>query len=446
MMSFLIIYYALWLILLLIILANFYIEISLESPAVIFWISLIAVFLIPSLFDPFNDRSNVLGGPSTNLINNIILIKSLGFSIIFCVFYYVVRISLMNREKSYIKKTRIFAVYVSEGETKRSLLFFVFMLLLGLLLLIASIVTTIGLAGFLKGTYGSFRLEANNSLKIASYFIILAFSGSLFVTILSRNWKFFAIILLVAVLTFLAGRTRQLMVPVAIGFFYYVVFRYKGVKMWLSIFALSLIGLVALLFLQFFRYQGGLSESVSAVITPDFYFSFYKSLLEAEGEAAVRHYFYYLLRPDTEFDGLHEATSYLRLALIFIPGTLLKVIGIGDIKPVDMSTLIYQDYFGEGLTIVATAHPLIFGDAYANLSWMGVLFGGIVALLSSASNIFIRYFPWAWRIPIISYFGYIFVMLARGGVYNSITGAIYVCLFYMVSYNIYRRFLICRPS
>lgn len=443
-MDFLLLYYVCWAALFCTLLANLNLDIKLESPTSILWLSLIAVFALPALFDPFNDDSSVLailGGPSQDLRNNPVLIKAQIFSLLFSLIYYFVRVALAKSEYEQVKKNRVFVAYVHSPETEKALLFFTIILVVGFSLLVMSIAISVGLSGLLGGTYTTFRVDANGPLKMASYYLILAFSGCLFTTIPSKNWTYFYLIILILILVFMAGRTRQLVVPAAIGFFYYVLFHYGGPKKWFGIISLSLVGLVGLFFLQFIRYQGSITDAISAIGTSDFYFSFYASLLEAEGEAAVRHYFYYLLQADIDFEGFQEATSYRRLLFLLTPGSLLREIGLGDIKPIDMSTLIYQDYFGEGIEIVATAHPLVFGDAFANLGWMGVLFGGVLALISSGANIFIRSFPWAWRVAIMSYLGYVFIMIARGGVYNSITGMIFVMMIYFLSYKTYCFFI-----
>ena len=131
--------------------------------------------------------------------------------------------------------------------------------------------------------------------------------------------------------------------------------------------------------------------------------------------------------------------TYVRLLLLPFPSALL-----GDFKPIDYDMLLYQHYFGSGLNIGATIHPLIFGNAYTNFGWFGVLLGGFWALMFHVLNLYIMKRTLLHRILFMSTTGFLAMMIARGSVYNSLALVFWTLLFLEAFFIVFRTLTVSR--
>ena len=436
-------FYALTATFLLLVSAIIRIEYRLQNPAIFFWIALLVIYVVPSIFDPFRSATQIMNGPTIDLRENVVLIRAHIFGLLFSAIYFLVRLasygSELRRRQTTISVSAFPEALRKEPDLKVFLLFGTAVIGLAAMLEILAIVPRMGWSGLLSSTYGSYRLESNTALKLMGYYLVYAFGGICFVSWVCDKRKLAALLFTMIFAVFLVGRTRQLLFPAIIPFCLYFIYRARGVKGWAFLISGIAVGYVFILMLQFFRYQEGLVEGFTALGKLDFYISIYQGLQEAKGEALIRYIFYHFIDENTDIPEFMHGLTYVRLLLLPFPSVLL-----GDFKPIDYDMILYQHYFGSGLDVGATIHPLIFGNAFTNFGWLGVILGGFWALMFHILNLYIMNRPLIHRILILSMTGFIVMMIARGSVYNSLAVVFWGLLILEAFFVVFRTLTVSR--
>ena len=158
-------------------------------------------------------------------------------------------------------------------------------------------------------------------------------------------------------------------------------------------------------------------RTINALLDPLMYIKTYNRIVAMDsGEFSLRYVYYYLVNeiPETHEPG--DGSTYLRLFLMPIPSSVIP-----DIKPTDFTQTMYDYFYDWDRGRGGTAHPLLFGDAWANFMWLGVFVGlfwgmlfGLLDRILNGIQASIRYMFMA---PITTFMFF----LARGAVYSSVT-------------------------
>lgn len=421
-------FYALWAILLFLVLTILRFEYRSQNPAIFLWVAIIAVYVVPSLFDPFNNSTQILTGPFLDLTQNWLLIRAHLFAVLFCAVYLAVRLAMRgvsgDAPSAQLSPADLPAALIRDKSVSFFLLAGVLVLGLALLLEVLAIVPRAGWSGLLSGSFSSYRLESDATLKILGYYLIYAMGGLLFIAWFSGRKSLATLIATIVFTVFIFGRTRQLLFPAIMPFALYFIYRAKGFRGWSFLISGVVAAYVFILALQIFRYQGSILSGVDALSGGEFYLSIFQALQEERGEAVIRLIYYYFMADGVQIPEFMTGLTYYRVALLPIPSALL-----GDLKPIDYDMILYQFYYGSGLDIGATIHPLIFGNAYANFGWLGIFLGGFWALLFGILNAYRKSRTLLHQVMIMSIVGFLSVMISRGSIYNSLTIIFWTLLF-----------------
>lgn len=180
------------------------------------------------------------------------------------------------------------------------------------------------------------------------------------------------------------------------------------------------------------------NRTVNALLDPVMYAKTYNRIVAMDsGEFSLRYAYYYLINevPTTHPPG--DGSTYLRLLLMPIPSSVIP-----DIKPLDFSQTMYDYYRDWDRGRGGTAHPLVYGDAWANFLWPGVLVGlfwgmlfGLLDKVLNGVQAAIRYMFMA---PITTFMFF----LARGAIYSSVTFIYYG--FILITITLFFHYLIKR--
>lgn len=180
------------------------------------------------------------------------------------------------------------------------------------------------------------------------------------------------------------------------------------------------------------------NRTFKALLDPIMYIKTYNRLVAMDtGEFSLRYVYYYLVNKVPEEHAPGEGSTYLRLALMPIPSSLIP-----DLKPVDFTQTMYDYYYDWDRGRGGTAHPLLFGDAWANFMWPGILVGlfwgmlfGLFDRLLNGVQESIRYMFMA---PVTTFMFF----LARGAIYSSVTFIYYgfiLIILTLVVYHLFKR-------
>jgi hypothetical protein len=112
--------------------------------------------------------------------------------------------------------------------------------------------------------------------------------------------------------------------------------------------------------------------------------------------------------------------TYAQMALIPIPQTALRSVGLGDIKTYNFSGIILaRDLFGTSYEArFGSIHPTLWGDAYANFGHLGALLGIFWGLVLGRIERLLRGRPLLYLIALPSYASFVAV-LVRGSMLHA---------------------------
>ena len=417
---FLLMYYGLLALLAVIFISIIRIEYRSQNIAILFWFALSVVYMIPAVFDPFVEDASLPTSPySMRLINNPTLLRAVLFALGFSTIYLVVRMLSYSKEVAINSKYPL--RHLPEVLKDEKLLNTLLGLIVGVAILscsmaITAIITTSGLSGLTEATYASYRLESNQFLKMGSYYLIISIGSGVFISWYTGRWSICGILVLCTATVFLLGRTRQLLLPTAIPFIMYFMYFFTGIwgriKLFLGIVVLYLF----LLFLQIFRYQGGLLAGFEGMSDPAFYASFLQAVIEFKGEMLSRYGFYFFIREDVSYTEFLTGQTYRRLLLMPVPTDL----SLG-LKPRLFDEVLYDIIYNYPPDVHGTFHALVFGNTYGNFGWYGMVVGGVWAVIAHGMNMLISSRTMLFKVLLWPSLGFGAAMMARGSIYNSIT-------------------------
>lgn len=270
-------------------------------------------------------------------------------------------------------------------------------------------------------------------LEVVLNYMIVVFSGTAFIAFYRREYAFFVVLTAFYLLFLLVFRSRYNI----IGFFVpFLVYYLLSGRMKLILRA-GLIGLGIILvvfLLQQYRYAGDFEQAqdvgFSTMIDNTVQF-----MSEGRGEFSLVKAYYHFIAGDNQFRHFEEGRTYSRLLLMPFPSRFMPL------KVRDFAFDMYDAYY-HTRTRVGTMHPTFYGDIYANFGAVGVLSGlffaaifflidGLLPVLKDEVK----------KVCLVSILGTMYVMVARGAVYNAsfnaLSGAI---LLELVLFGLYLLF------
>jgi len=383
--------------------------------ALLAWLTLAVIYVIPSIFDPY------VIGPT---VKDETLLNSSLFAFIFTFLYLATRMVTCGSEtcgyqglgwEGIVERLR------ANSRAPHAVKVMTWLCLLALLLCVMSIVSVSGLSGLLSGTYHTYRMGSNRMMFLLAAFLLSVGSGGLFIA-WARGYRVpAAVIAAASFLVYLISKTRQVVIPMVVPVFLFMIYRNKSVKGYLKIGFVIAVAYYGALFLQVVRYQGTFVEGIASISQLGLYRQFAQIASAGGGEASTRFGFYTVMQ-----DG-HN----IRSLFIFIPKSLVP-----SLKVDDTDVHIYRLHYGDLESAYPTMHATLFGNSFANLGFYAVAIGVLFALVAHLVNIFLARMPEILRIMIYGETGKAFMMIGRGSVYNAIAGFSYILVLILLTYVI----------
>ena len=358
------------------------------------------------------------------------------FAIAFMVIYLLVRFLLDKTAGKYNLVESLDRAYLehTKNETKMEW-FFLFLLLLSFAVVVVFVKRVTG--NIFDASWGGIFSAMESRYKISSLsgflfnftptFNIIA-SGILISLLLEKHYlralPIIAILLLGAVIVGEKARFLNFIIPVVIVVF--IKNRKLTATSLLKYAVLVLGGFVCVCIMAYMR-----SYTISSFISNfdlKALISYVTNVFDnMGGELGLREVFYYFIENNNNFPGFNTGAGYLRVLLWWLPTGFSF-----GLKPPDFAVTMGSALLGYEQTAFST-HPTLFGDCYANFHWFGIILGVFWAafvyffekFIYSRSNYMVR-------AAIASALAQMYIMMARGSVYNSIysvfLSTVFVCM------------------
>ena len=251
--------------------------------------------------------------------------------------------------------------------------------------------------------------------KIA-IFLISALSGIGLATFLRKERYKFILITVVYFSYVLITRSRYNIIPFIIPFLIHLIYSGEIKKTMRSV-ILGVVIIFSVFLLQQIRYAGSLSDLIKNYTISQIFENTFSFIKEGRGEFGLSKAFYYFVEKNNNFSKFGEGRTYIRLMLLPFPSSIFPF------KCRDFAKEMWEAWNGMATTI-GTMHPTLYGDAYANLGFSGVFLAVFYAAFTKLNDCIINKADS--ELKKILYIGIIstmYVLLARGAVYNSIANA-----------------------
>lgn len=253
-------------------------------------------------------------------------------------------------------------------------------------------------------------------LKSVSHILYFGISG-LFVVGIYKKDKLVSCFTIFLILYYsFITRNRITLLPLLIGII--VIFIVKNKKLRLNqILSFTIMGVLCIYIVYaiwVFRHAGTMENFLEKYTFSTFNTEVFDSILNGEGELALKDIFYYFINIDNNFPGLGQGATYIRLILMLVPTSLCF-----GLKPNDFAITMSSAYTGNIYNTTYSVHPTFFGDLFANFNFFGVLIGIFWAVLFFILDRYISKKDYIIKILLIVAWGSCMVIMARGSVYNS---------------------------
>jgi len=410
-------YYALWAANLCLTIGLIVFEIRQKNIAFVFWLSVLAVVVLPSFRDCFLDRAQVdVGLPTLDLVNNSLLIKAHAFCFLFGLIYLAARLALFSSER------RLNAGWIvsdwarragADARARRFSLAAAFVCLAGVGM--AGLAMTLGGVAVSALGYAGFMDNAALVPRLLAYYLVLTFSSAFALALWSRCWLAMACITAAAAAMFAVSNSRQFLVPACMIFVVAFAFRHGTAKRLVALLALAAVaymGLYVLEALRFGRDTAGIMQVIEKGEVSQAVQQFSQSH-GSHGESDLRLCEYYFFQDDVRQRLQVHGATYLRILMLPLPSTLA-----GSLKPPDPDNAFYQEYY-KGLGWEGTLPILMFGNAYQNLGWMGLILAVFWAGVAYAAKWMMARVDFAAGAVLAGFYATACIHTARGAIYDT---------------------------
>lgn len=402
------------------------IELRKKSPAVFLWGTLALMYGVMHLFSSIMHKTQY---PKSALIDTSI------FVILFCLLYLMTRVFLSKLSGRNFNKFNTENLKKHLLNTKTTLLSIIFMLIV-----LRSIYVLATHSGGLFSSSWSVNREYATGLGYLSIdkilkIIFFTISGLPFITYIQKKYKLTAIMILMVVFSLIVTRNRIEILPIAVFMLMLVIFKKNKIKI-STILTLGLIGffvIYGIYGIRIFRHAGTVDNFLSMYSVSSFNDRVFEHISTDNGDLGLRRHFYYFMSMDNNFNGFGQAATYLRMLMIYVPTRLA-----GGLKPSDFAVTMGA---AVGASVGGSIHPTLFGDAYANLGWLGITLGIYWAVFAEIGDrIILSKKSMMDAILIYVIFAINYVVIGRGSVYNGFVYIAYGIPIIIISRYMYRLF------
>lgn len=254
-----------------------------------------------------------------------------------------------------------------------------------------------------------------NPIRFLDY-IYFSSAGLMLIYLIKKRKALYVTILLPILYYSIFRMSRMLILPVLVALIiYFSWYHLSKISSKILIAAsFGILGIYTVYFLRLSRMYGTGINFIFHMSPFEIFSEINGMILSGDGELGLRNIFYYFIENNNNFPNFGEFNTYKRLVLMLVPTSFSF-----GLKPSDFAISMGQAWSGNYSNIAYSAHPTLFGDAYANLGNYGVLIGGIWASIVIFLNNIIsrsddRYKP-MWMVLI----GSILIIIARGSIYNG---------------------------
>jgi hypothetical protein len=231
--------------------------------------------------------------------------------------------------------------------------------------------------------------EARDSTNVIDVFLtILCFIIFPSIWVLFRSKRYFLLLIISMILLsiFQVIGSRAVLLTVITAIYVEILINKKSLS--IKIWTLIKLGLLGFLIHTISRFTRGLGlQGLIDLIQNIGMLGFFESITQMNfsgGESDIIRYYNFVIQLGYDYWSIHEWPTLKRLALLYIPSSIIP-----DIKPMDITYHIWSDALREGLfnedpyynQLLAVAaegqlgslHPTLWGDAYIN--------GGVLAII-----------------------------------------------------------------
>lgn len=399
-------------------------ELKRKSVAVFLWAVLLIMFGIMHVFSTLSGMYEY----STDTMN-----ESSLFVILFCACYLIARYLISSKKDIYIKDK----LEAQNDKEKYNMKNFMYMLFIGLVFIvfIRIIILSRQAGGLLNTSWSTMRDTIGGYFSFSQIFIPIFFvcSTCMILAIKLKNIKILILATLVISIEVIISRNRIEILPILCSFIYAYILKSKKITIKKIIF-LGLIGILSIYFiyaLRVFRHTGSIKNFFTTYDLVSFNKKVGEYIEDDGGELGLRKNMYYFIEHDNNFEDFGEGHTYIRMALVLLPTSWSF-----GIKPSDFAVTMGKAV--QPSTVGYSVHPTLFGDVYANFGFLGFLMGIFWAVyVHIIDKIIIKIKP-VLRLPIALICGMIYVIQARGSVYNAFSWLVYGVIIAILIYYIYK--------
>jgi len=247
----------------------------------------------------------------------------------------------------------------------------------------------------------------------------------LFIYIYKKQKFQFFIYSIFLFLPFIFTRDRVQILPffVIIILIFYVKNKKLTIGLIIKYFLLGIFILIFLYAFRIYRFYGSLNNFIDNFNYDIFYKQVFNLFKMNNGELGLIDAYYYFIEKDNIFLGFGKMSTYNRMLLFFIPTQFSF-----GIKHSDFAITMYSAYFNNYSNTVGSMHPTLIGDCYANAGEFGIFLGifwaffvKIIDSICYRKNILFSIF-------LTITWGYNYIIIARGAVYNGYINGIYTSI------------------
>ena len=246
--------------------------------------------------------------------------------------------------------------------------------------------------------------------------LLMSLAAVVFIAFIRRQYVAMLIFALMYLFFYQTTQIRYYLLPFFVPFLVYFLFHPNRRKQMLGM-GLGLLFIFLVYLVQQMRWVGNIA-TLAETPRMEIFQNTLRYMRSGDGEFGLIKAFYYFLEKQNHLRDFGEGLGFLRLALLFLPAS------IAPFKPRDFAIDMYREWFHVD-NPKGTMHPTAFGDAYANFGFWGAGLGLLYALWVSLVDESVRRTkdPLVRTIK-ISLAVTMFIILARGAVYNAIANFI----------------------
>lgn len=390
-----------------------------RSPFLVFWLTLIAVIFLPSLFDPIRGIIYPHVFAASIVITEDLLINYSLFIFVVMLFFRLMYLAydqwffrrVCSPLSMHCKEKEGIAVYFYAG--------FIFVSIFAFYEVYQN---------FGVGFVDSFGFEdRRNGLSLVSGFLLsysyMVSAGLGLWFFVKRQYSQFIVILAFFSAAYLLfGGSRQPLIAFFLPLLFYPA---MGKEKRSALVLVVVLGSAVLLSdilnaLLYLRNLPSFSERIELIM--DIPRLMTEATSREGGEGMVRYAFYYYLESARYIDGFFHFEYLSRFLLFWLPSSL----DFFHIKPDDFEYFMFAKYMTGH---VGTMHPTIFGSIYADSGWFFVPWAFILSLFLYFLPIFIQRFTGLTYVCLWSTICFYSLMLARGSLYGSAVVIFFSILF-----------------